>query len=256
VLSSKEFAEFSKQYVMFCHVTTRIEGRKDDDLLSKKGGNGFPYLVAMDANGDVIAQHKPVQRTLDSIRSMMGDGAKFQELRAKPGKTLDEEVSLLQQEVAYGNLDAAKAKERVAGLKGLSDAQKKDLDGAVLGLEIRALLPKGAKDKEAAKAQSVAAGKAYAEMWAAGREPTSDETIQPFFICMLDHAEAQKDAALFEKALEKLRAKFGSNPNSANFFKQQDERLAALKAGGSEPKKDGEKEKGAKDKGGKEKSGK
>jgi hypothetical protein len=239
VLSTKEFGEFAKEFVMFAHITTRIEGRKDDDLLSKKGGTGFPYLTALDAKGRVTAKLTG-GRSVEGFRAMMADGAKLDALRAKEKRTPDEEFSLLQHDMSVANVGVDEARASVAAAKGLSDAQKKDLDGALLGLEIEAAMPKP-KNAEEAKSQAIAAGKTFAEMWAAGREPTDDQHIQPFFILMLDHAESTKDAALFEKALEKLRAKFGSNPQAAGFFKKQDARLAALKAGGNEPdpKKDG-----------------
>lgn len=237
MLSTKEFGDFSKEFVMFCHITTRIEGRKYDDLLSKKGGTGFPYLVALDANGDVIAQLEG-GRTVEGFRAMMAEGAKFVALRGKEKKTLDDEIFLLEHDISMGNADLAAAKARMAALKGLNEAQKKELDGALLGLEIKAAMPTS-RDPAEQKAQMVAAGKSFAAMWAAGREPTADASIQPFFIFMLDYAESEKDAALFEKALDKLRAKFGSNPQAAGFFKKQDARLEALKAAGGGPKKDG-----------------
>lgn len=237
MLSTKEFGEFAKEYVVLAHVTTRIKDRKDDDLLSKKGGRGFPHLVALDSNGDVISQLKG-GRTVEGFRAMMADGAKFVAVRGKKEKSLDDEIFLLGHDISMGNVDLAKAKERAAALKGLSDAQKKEVDGALLGLEIQAAMPKGAKSQEEAKAQTVAAGKLFAEMWAAGREPTAESAIGNFFSAILEHAEAAKDAALFEKALDKLRAKFGANPQAAGFFKKQEERLAALKNAGSGEKTD------------------
>ena len=237
MLSTKEFGDFSKEFVMFCHITTRIEGRKDDDLLSKKGGRGFPHLVALDAKGDVIAQLAG-GRTVEGFRAMMADGAKFMAVRKKEKKTLDDELFLLKHAISMGNADFAKAKERVAAMKGLSAAQAKDLDGALLGLEIDAAMPKP-KSQEEAKTMGVAGGKPFAAMWAAGREPADEAHIGSFFSLILEWAESEKDAALFEKALVKLRAQFGSNPQAAGFFKKQDARLAALKAAGgtSDPKK-------------------
>jgi hypothetical protein len=237
VLSSKEFGEFAKEFVVLAHVTTQIKDRKDDDLLGKKGGRGFPYLVALDAQGDVIAKLKG-GRTIEGFRAMMADGAKFVEVRGKPKKTLDDEIFLLGHDIAMGNADLEKAKARAAALKGLNDAQKKQIDGQILGLEIQAAMPRGAKSAEEAKPRMLAAGKTFAEWWAKGREPVSEEAIGNFYSLILDHAEAQKDAALFEKALGKLRDQFGSNAQAAGFFKKQEERLAALKGEGSGDKKE------------------
>ena len=217
---------------MFAHVTTQIKDRKNDGLLSQKGGRGFPHLVALDGNGDVIAQLSG-GRDVAGFRAMMGDGAKFIAIRAKTEKTLDDEVFLLKHDISMGNADMAKAKTRIDAMKGLSAEQKKELDGLMLGLEIQAAMPKS-RDPVEGKAQALAAGKTFAEMWAAGREPTDEQSIQPFFILMLEHAADSKDAALFSKALEKLREKFGSKPGAEGFFKAQDARLATLK--GEAPK--------------------
>jgi hypothetical protein len=86
------------------------------------------------------------------------------------------------------------------------------------------------KSQQEATALALAAGKKFAEMWAAGREPATEEQISRFFGPILEYAHETKDAALFEKALGKLRDAFGKNPRSAGFFKKQDERLEALKA--------------------------
>ena len=40
-------------------MTTRIEGRKDEDLLFDKGGNSFPSFLFLDAEGEVLARLRP-----------------------------------------------------------------------------------------------------------------------------------------------------------------------------------------------------
>src|SRR5688572_23206498 len=49
-------AELGKECVLFCHITTRIPGHPDDDLLTKMGGAGFPTLLVLDAEGDKLAE--------------------------------------------------------------------------------------------------------------------------------------------------------------------------------------------------------
>lgn len=44
--------------MLFLHVTTGMKGGRYDDLLREKGGYGFPYLVFMDATGDVLLEHE------------------------------------------------------------------------------------------------------------------------------------------------------------------------------------------------------
>lgn len=229
MLSSEEFKKFAGEYVVFAHVTTRIKDRKYDGLLQEKGGRGFPHLVALNKDGDVIAALAG-ERSVAGFRAMMEAGSKFEGVRAKAVKTTDDEIFLLKHDIAMGNAKFDAAKERVAKLKDLTEAQKKEIDGLLLGLEIQAALPT-ARTPEEAKVQAAAAGKKFAEMWAAGRAPTSDEgAIGNFYSLILEHAEGAKDADLFEKALGKLRETFGSRPQTAGFFKKQEARLAALKA--------------------------
>ena len=70
VLRTDEFKKFSEDYVMFLHITTRIEGRENDGLLGDVGGTGFPTLVVLDATGSVIAKHGRRPRTVETARGL------------------------------------------------------------------------------------------------------------------------------------------------------------------------------------------
>ena len=235
MLSTAEFREFAKGVVPFLHVTSQVEGDKYPDLLSEKGGRGFPHVVCMDAEGGVLAVLNA--RTVDGFKDMMKRGAEFQALVAKKDRTPAEELSVLKAELGLGRLKPEEARARATALKGLDEAAKKELDGLLLGLDIRAEMAK--ITRENAKEGRIAAGKAFAEMWKAGREPTDEDTVQPFFILMLDYAESIPDAALFEKALGELQERFGDKPQAAGFLKKQEERLAKLKGGAGPPKEGG-----------------
>ena len=65
----------------------------------------------------------------------------------------------------------------------------------------------------------------------AGRIPTDEERMQPFWIFMMDYAEDKKEVATFEEALKALKEKFGGNPQAAKFFEQKEEILKKLKEG-------------------------
>ncbi len=217
---------------MFAHVTTRLEGRKYENLLSEKGFGGFPSLAALDENGDVIAKLSG-NRDVAGFRAMMDSGAKLMAIRAKEDKSLDDHVFLLKHDIEMGNAKLDDAKDRVSKLEGLSDAQKKEIDGLLTDLEIADAMG-SPKSREEYEALSEAAGKKFAEMWAAGREPTSEAAFQSFFIALLGHAEREGDADLFERALGKLREKFGDNARAKGFFDAQEKRLEALKASGDD----------------------
>src|ERR1700690_3491752 len=57
-LLEDDFAKFAKDYVLYLHITTMIPGEKYGDLLEQKGGNAFPWLVFMDAAGEIILEHQ------------------------------------------------------------------------------------------------------------------------------------------------------------------------------------------------------
>ena len=100
MLSTAEFREFAKGVVPFLHVTSQVEGDKYPDLLSEKGGRGFPHVVCMDAEGGVLAVLNA--RTVDGFKDMMKRGAEFQALVAKKDRTPAEELSVLKAELGLG----------------------------------------------------------------------------------------------------------------------------------------------------------
>lgn len=63
---------FSRKYVTFLHVTTLIPGRSDDDLLGRVGGSGFPTLLVLDAEGEVVA--RPQERTVHAFELAIAAG--------------------------------------------------------------------------------------------------------------------------------------------------------------------------------------
>ena len=213
--------------VLFAHITSRVEGEPHPNLLSEKGGRGFPHLAVLDKNGDVVA--KPGSRDVPGFVAAVADGGKFLALRAKEDPTVDDRIELLGLEIKLGNYDLTKAREAAGAIEGLTDAQKAKVEDAIFPLEVRSLIPRG---RQPAPELRQAAGKAFAEMFKAGREPTDPQLTQPFFIFMLDYAEAETDADLFRKALGKLEAAFGDNPRAKGFFEAQKARLAKLEAAG------------------------
>lgn len=241
MLSTDEFKTFASEYVMFCHITTRLEGRAHDGLLSDKGFTGFPSLAAMNADGDIIAKLTG-GRDVAGFREMMASAAKYEEIRAKAEHSPADKLFLLLHSLDMGNVDVEAARKSAAELEGLDDGQRREIEGKLTDLEIMAVLGKPKSREEAEELARQAGGK-FAAMWAKGREPTSDEAYQPFFILMMDHAETNKDVDLFERALARMRERFGESDEAQRFFTSADERLATLKAGaGDEREAEGDAE--------------
>ena len=217
--------KFSKDYVMFCHITTHIQGDKHADLLQEKGGEGFPHLVFMDAEGTVLAVHEE-DRTAPAF-AKTGEKAKaFVSLKAKAAKgDKAAKIDFILAQMDLGQIKPDEAEKQIKEAGALSKEQQAKFDGMMVNLSIMDIV-KGIESEEAAKA----AGKKFYEMQKAGKPgPTSDQATQPYYILGMNAAEEAKDADTFEKNLKALKDKFGSNPQAQKFFEAKEKKLAELK---------------------------
>jgi len=222
VLSTPAFKEFGKGVVLFVHFDSALDG-PHSDLLREKGGSDVPYFLVLDDQGNVIAKvtKGPI---VESFRDAVKAGAAFSELRRKVDKTADERVYVLAHEMDLGGVKLQLAKDRIARLGELTDEQRKQISDALLRLEIWTAVSKARGSLDGARA----AGKLFAEMWAAGRGPTTAEHALPFFTLLIDHAETASDASLFRAALAELEKRFGDESDSKGFFDEQAARLERL----------------------------
>lgn len=221
------------------HVTTHVDGDKDPDLLSEKGGSGFPYLVVLDAEGRIAAQHRG-QRTAAGILETLGTAKAFGELRAKgDGGDAAALVEVFDKDLEYGNVKCKDARATVEKMKDLSDEKKADYETKLVGLEVRETLGEFSRkakdlapdDKVAGKKLQAEYGRRFLEMKKADHIPTGDKEMQPFWIFIMEAAEEAKDAALYEEALAPLKEKFGNAPQAKKFFEERDATLEKLKEG-------------------------
>ncbi len=252
VLSTDEFKAFAKDHVLFLHVTSFVEGEKYPDLLKEKGGQGWPFVVAMDADGNVVSRLD--DRTVDGFKAMVKAGSEYLALKAKKDRTPAEELRVLATDLRAGTIQGAEFKERVAALKGLDAAATKERDDLLVHVDFVAEMKKVQDAHSPDPKYRIAAGKVYAAMHAAGRVPADQNEMAAFYQFTIDYAESVKDVPLFETALGKLREAFGDNPRAQGFFKMMDDRLAKLKGPAGE-KKDGEPAKKDDDAGKKEEGG-
>lgn len=227
MFSTEEFKTFADANVMLAHVTTRIEGRKNDGLLSEKGGRGFPTIIALDTDGNKIAEAGG--RSVEAFEKMMVSASRFVEISGKAEKTLDDRIFLFKHQIDMGTLKFAEAKKLRGELEGLSDEQNAEIDTAMVDLEIQDALG-NPTSREEADAFAKAAGPKFIEMMKAGKKPTSDAAYQPFYILIMNTAFDAGDAETFEKALGMMRAKFGDNARAAGWFDGQEKRLEELKS--------------------------
>lgn len=235
MLSTEGFKEFAKDVVLFTHITTRIDGDKYANLLSEKGGNGFPYVVAMDAEGNVLSELG--DRSVDGFKEMMKGAGEYQALRAKKDHTPAEMLKLLGMDLARGRIKGPEYKEKAGAIKGLDEAGVKERASTLLHLDISTELDKLRAAGGPAPELRLEVGKAFAGMHKAGLAPTEKQYIGPFYELMMNYAEKEKDAETFAACFAKLKENFGDQKRLEGFWKSLQERLDAIKAGG-----DGKKE--------------
>lgn len=217
--------KFSKDYVLFCHITTRVPTDKHQDLLEKKGGQGFPHIVFMDSDGNVLAEHNGA-RSAEAFGETGKKAGNFIALREKAAKgDPGAKIDFLATQMELGHVDEATADARLKELGPLTPEQRKKFDGLKSGLAVKTIMESVNSEQAAEEA-----GKKFLEMKKAGRpEPPGDEQAQPYWILMMRVAEKAKDVETYESALKALKARFGSNPRAQGFFKNAEKTLETLK---------------------------
>lgn len=214
--------------MLFTHITSRVSGEKYPRLLSEKGGRGFPYIIFMNEKGKVLAVHRG-PRTVESFHGTVGQAEEYLALAAKEDKTLDEKITLFQLDSNYGNLTVEEAEKAIAAMEGLTDEQRRQLDGALMNLVVKELTSVGRRLTEE-EVQDL--GKKFHELYQAGRIPADDNTVWIFFVLQLRYAEAIKDATSYETALNEIRERLGENRRYSRALPQFEEKLEELKQDG------------------------
>ncbi len=233
--SEKSFKDFGKEVVLFCHITSQVEDEPHPKLLREKGGGGFPHLVFMDAEGDVLT--KQGDRSVAGFHKTLGslnDVIKLEKLAKKGDKSVVTPLFIAKVKLARYNFAEAAAKRKK--LPSESKAQKKQIDKLFIGLEVDAILSK--IDRRRPDTREAAAKKLLA-MHKAGRIP---EGHGMFWSHLMSHAFKNENIALAEEAFAGVKKAFGESIRQAWVDRTQ-ERLDDLKEKVKENKKDKGKDK-------------
>jgi hypothetical protein len=223
-LLTDDFAKFSKDYVLFCHITSMIPGEKYGDLLEEKGGNAFPWLVFMDASGDIIAEHHGPRTAADFGRT--GETAKsfisLKEKAAKGDKPAAIDFAILQ--LSMGKIKADEAEKTLQGAGELTKEQKDKYEAERTNAEVRESVAKLRSDEQAAEL-----GRKYYARHKEGKPaPTADNAIQSYYILVMDAAAEAKDPSTFESAYKILFDKYGKMEGASAFFDMKAQQLKEL----------------------------
>lgn len=210
--------------MLYCNITSQVPTDKDQDLLEQKGGDGFPYLIFMDSEGNILAKHEE-ERDAEGFARTGKKATAFLELKAKAGKgDKAAQTELVIAQLELGHITGEEAQKKLSGLGSLSKAQQAKVDGLLAAAEVRETLKTVTREKET----QLAAGKRFLEMKKAGKPAPDGDEAQPYWILIMNYAEEQKDAGTFADALQALKAKYGDNPQAAPFFKAKEAALKAL----------------------------
>lgn len=211
----------------FLHVTTRIEGRKHDGLLSEIGGRAFPHMVWLDASGEVIAQQG--SQSVKGFEKTLGMLTRRADLTAKAAAgDAGAKVDLALLEGQLGNLDFEEVEEQLDGVE-LSPDQKKTLgmlqaDATVNEHILILRRTRGDKDALAdARADLL-------ELYKKGVYP--DRNSWGFWQILRGHAEETKDVKLMTDCVANLKKILAGvdSPRAKKFVTDLEAKLAEMKA--------------------------
>ncbi|MHC4379959.1 MAG: hypothetical protein ACYSU1_02575 [Planctomycetota bacterium] len=209
--------------VPYLHVTTRIEGRKDENLFREIGGTGFPTIKFMDAEGSVLGE--PGGRDVAAFDETLGTLMELAELekRIEAGEEGLED-DLFMAKLRMGAYSFEDAKANAAKFKELTAEEKKEVAQILVNLEIESIMS-GIDSQEAAEA----ATQTFLAWLEKGKIPTGD-ALGNFWGMIMEHAEAKKDVKLFTKALKGLEEEYGHIEQAKSFFDAKKAVLKEMKA--------------------------
>lgn len=222
--------------MLFCHITTRVKTDKHQTLLQEKGGRGFPHLVFMDAEGNVIATHDG-PRTVEGFEAAGKKARTHVELKKKADAgDKGARIELVIADLDAGRIKTAEADKKLGELGELSPEQKKALEAAKANADVRELHEKHKPtDPASAEKARVEVGKELLERKKAGKPaPTGEQEFQMYWFGLLRYAEHEKDAALYEEAFKAIEGKFGKEPQAKAALAKMRKTLERLKGGGKD----------------------
>ena len=187
----------------YLNVTSQLEDTPDAGMLSKVGGNYFPYVVIMDAAGEVIQEFRPSDEK--AAMKAVGDASFIVELKAKVAKNPEDKGAKASLELIQliNKRDTERPEKEIEALvategvdKRAVEAWKKFKPSRTVEIAFGAVRKEAmAKQMQQADFMSFAGTKMY-EMYKAGtRLPVDDQMYQPLYFLAMQGAVDAKDIA-------------------------------------------------------------
>lgn len=201
LLATEAFQTWAKDAVVpFCHVTSHLPDEPQPLLLREKGGQAFPYLAVLDADGQVVAH--PQGRTLADVQAAIETEAPaFLQLaeRARSGDEAAARQLLVRRieldqfadfDATYSALDAA----------GLAEPELTRLRGILAEQEFNLILGTVTDQRQAA-----AGGARALPMFRAGRV-VAGPLASYYWGMLAAHAIEARDAKLLAELVAQMKS--------------------------------------------------
>jgi hypothetical protein len=195
----------------------------DQGLLKEKGGTGFPYLVFMDEEGEVLTRQG--DRSVAGFEQTLGTLESWQKAKAAAARgDANAKVELLIAEMALGKLELADADKQVAALGKKTKEQIERIRALRPNLELKELMAQARELGRDGLAERVLTMKQEK------RIPTGDQEAN-FWMQILQAGSAKQDASLVEEGLGELKRLKGGDKAYARFLESWQKRLEKMRGG-------------------------
>lgn len=222
LLASDEFVKWSKKVTLCLHVTSRVTGEPHGNLLYEMGGNGFPTLSLLDADGNLLQQVGGGEVGLDALERAWQKLQAWKALRTEveAGKA-ERARELFWMEIAMGNRPYSEMVQRAGAMK-LEGADQAKVAQQLTNLQFTEVLRRTPREDKAA------AGAQLLPLFEAGRYPDC-ATETSYWDSLFAHAVARKDAALYGRILEMVKQRKAGDARLKRYLRQLEDQYEELK---------------------------
>lgn len=234
LFSSSEFAEWSKSYVIYCHISTRIEGRKDEGLFREKGFTGFPTLAFLDTNGALTAKHAG-SRVIPELNKTAKKSTTYMTLRSKANAgDKAAKQHLFVADLELGRYDFASGSLKLAVLrKQMSDSLQNKAAQLLIDTQYKELRSRLSKELLAGLDRQEYTRRYQAmnvDFYQAGQLP-SGSTAMSILMGVMRSGFQNKDEALLSGALQEFKTRAATQANYARYVGRYEDMLTQLREG-------------------------
>lgn len=207
--------------MLFCHVTSLVDGDPHQGLLREKGGTGFPYLIWMDADGNIAARQR--ERSVEGFQQTLATLLRVCQLEAEAAAgDRQAAVEALISGLRIGRYDFEQAKARREALGEIPLDAATQIETLLVDLEVQTVLAR-VRERE----QVLDAGRHFLAMLEQERVPTG-RLAASFYSAILEVHADRKDAKAYAATLDRLRKLVEGERGAARMLKRYEDVLARL----------------------------